>query len=114
MDYTLCYLSQLVGICFIIVTLLDTKALGDALEECEQIEIECTKHKGTTYNCSAPAPIHGDSCTILDTRGNLCGVVQNVSANHEVELNSRDSWIFMTVHANVSANHEVELNKLCM
>ena len=93
------YLRQLVRICLITAILLDTKTLGDAFEECEEFQtLDCIWHRGNTFNCIALASIHGDSCTILDTKQNRCGDVQNVSANHEVELSRKDSLIYMMVH----------------
>ena len=65
---------------------------------CQHYRLECTRNKPYYhYNCSAPAPVFGDSCTEVDTPRNLCKNITNVSATDDVETNWIDSRIFIKV-----------------
>ena len=83
----------------IILPLLCSECREDPPTKCQHYKLKCDPlpRKQFHYNCSAPAPVFGDSCTNVETPNDTCSNVTNVSVSHDVQTIWFDSRIYVKV-----------------
>ena len=58
-------------------------------DQCEQYMLDCKPMKGVanSYKCSAPSPVHGDSCTTVNAPTRECSSIVGLSVTEGVVAN---------------------------
>ena len=70
---------------------------GDSPEEHYELDCDRMSTSARKYNCSGPAPVHGDSLNKIVVRVKACSEIVNISITEEVETNWTNTTIYMTV-----------------
>lgn len=95
--YTHTHSTRLENVCLLICSLLlGNECIGDSEETCQLYRLKCDGKK-RRYNCYAPSPVFGDSCTVITTPKKLCENITNVTASDDVDTNWVESRIFIKV-----------------
>ena len=76
-------------------------------DPCKQYELDCDPMKGVpnSYNCSAPSPVHGDSCIAIDAPTGDCSGIVGLSVTEGVVANWTGSKITITVNLEARCIH---------
>ena len=84
---------------------------GDSPYSCQHSTLDCIRNKPyQEYNCTASAPVYGDSCIEIDRLQEVCQEILNISVSEDVETNWTDSTIYLKVTQSLRLHSGMKLH----